>query len=76
MTCDQLVSTSVGWPNGGKLCRPVCKFELDQDQKSTSVITSPCKSAQVAGETSPFDQGFKGLCTSRLLCSNYSAIMD
>ena len=37
---------------------------------------SPCKSAQVAGETSSFDQGFKGLCTSRLLCSNHSAIMN
>ena len=76
MTCDQLVSTCFGWPNGGKLRRPVCEFEFNQDENFTLVITSPCKSSQVAGETSAFDQGFKGLCTSRLLCSKHSAIMD
>ena len=76
MTCDQLVLTCVGWPNSGKLRRPVCEFEFNQDENSTLVITSACKSSQVAGETSTFDQGFKGLCTSRLLCSKHSAIMD
>ena len=76
MTCDQLVSTCVGWPNSGKLRRPEWEFEFDQDQKSTSVITSPCKSTQVAGKTGPFDWGFKGLCTSGLLWSNHSTIMD
>ena len=74
---DQPVSACVRWPNGRQLRRPVCKFELDQDKKkSTLVITSPCKSTQVAGETSLFGQGLEGLCTSRLLCSNHIVIMD
>ena len=65
MTRCRPVSTCFGWPNGGKLRRPVCEFEFNQDENSTLVITSPCKS-----------KGFKGLCTSRLLCSKHSAIMD
>ena len=36
-SCNQLVSTCAGWPNGEKL---VFKFELDQSQrKSMQVIT-------------------------------------
>ena len=46
MTCNQLVSTCVGWPNGEKLAWSCVEFELDQSQ----VSTSPRNSTQV-GET-------------------------
>ena len=52
LTCDQLVSTCVGWPNGENLRLLASKFELDQSQrKSTQVVASRCKSTQVGGQT-------------------------
>ena len=49
ITCDQLVSTCAGWPNGKKnLCLLASKFELDQSQrKSMEVVV--LKSTQVGG---------------------------
>ena len=35
LTCDQLVSTCVGWPNGKNVRRPEYEFELDQSQRKS-----------------------------------------
>ena len=32
LTCDQLVSTCVGWPNGERLASTCIEFEFDQSQ--------------------------------------------
>ena len=73
LTCDQLVSTCVGWPNGENLRRLAYEFDLDQCQrKSSQVITSHRKQRKWVAKrngswtqvenlrrlTSPFGQGF------------------
>ena len=47
MTCDQLVLTCVGWPNGEKLAY---EFELDQSQRKSSQI-SPSRRKWMRNET-------------------------
>ena len=47
-TCDQLVPTCAGWPNGKKNLRLLgCKFKLDQSQRKST--QSRRKSTQVDG---------------------------
>ena len=38
LTCDQLVSTCVGWPNGENLRRLAYEFELDQSKRKSSQV--------------------------------------
>ena len=49
ITCDQLVLTCTGWPNGKNLAS-TC-VQISARPKSTQVVASRCKSTQVGGQT-------------------------
>ena len=67
ITCDQLVSTCAGCPNGKKLASTYVQIwaqpkstQVDASRrKSMQVAASRRKSTQVGGQTSPFGQGLR-----------------